>query len=96
MEPNENYPNGLSGLRIEATELDINDQQWSDATEAEQMEVTQNVLEGAFLANTLKGTHRVTVTFEGETQEAIARFDLSELPRQGPRQRFRHFPRAID
>ncbi|EDY83284.1 Glycosyl hydrolase family 10 protein [Verrucomicrobiia bacterium DG1235] len=140
MAPTANHPDGLPGLRIEITELDINDQQWSNATDEQEAEVTQNVLEGAFehpsvdgvtiwvindgshwrgnailfddsdpnnwvvkqsgqvwidkvlnewwqdhsgasatngayTANTFKGTHRVTVTFNGETKEEIVALD---------------------
>lgn len=48
MAPTANYPDGLPGLPIEITELDINTQQWSGATPAQQAEVTANVLDGAF------------------------------------------------
>ncbi|WP_221030944.1 endo-1,4-beta-xylanase [Actomonas aquatica] len=43
-----NHPDGLPGLRIEITELDINTNGWTSATPAQQAEVTANVLEGAF------------------------------------------------
>ena len=48
MAPTTNHPNGLPGVRLEVTELDINTQQWAGATPAQQAEVTANVLEGAF------------------------------------------------
>ncbi len=48
MAPTVDYPDGLPGLPIEVTELDINTQQWSTATPAQEAEVTANVLEAAF------------------------------------------------
>lgn len=48
MAPTTNYPNGLPGLRLEVTELDINTEQWAGATPAQQAQVTANVMEGAF------------------------------------------------
>ena len=48
MAPTTNYPQGLSGLRLEVTELDINTQQWAGATPTQQAQVTANVIEGAF------------------------------------------------
>ncbi len=48
MAPTANHPDGLPGLRLEVTELDINTQQWSGATPEQQAEVTAAVLEGAF------------------------------------------------
>lgn len=48
MAPTANFPDGLPGLPIEVTELDINTQQWTSATEAEQAEVVANVLDSAF------------------------------------------------
>ncbi len=46
--PTANHPDGLPGVRLEVTELDINTQGWTTATPAEQAQVTANVLEGAF------------------------------------------------
>lgn len=48
MSPTTNYPNGLPGLRLEITELDINTNQWTTATPAQQATVTSNILEAAF------------------------------------------------
>ena len=48
MAPTANHPDGLPGLPIEITELDINIDQWSTATPAQEAEVTANVLDGAF------------------------------------------------
>ncbi len=45
-----NHPEGLPGLRLEVTELDINTRSWAwaDATPAEQAEVVTNILESSF------------------------------------------------
>lgn len=48
MAPTANHPQGLPGLPVEVTELDINTQQWTNATPQQQAEVTANVLEAAF------------------------------------------------
>lgn len=55
MAPTANHPNGLPGLPIEITELDINTQQWSTATPTDQATVTANVLEGAFEHPSVEG-----------------------------------------
>ncbi|MBC2604461.1 endo-1,4-beta-xylanase [Pelagicoccus albus] len=160
MEPTANHPNGLPGLRLEITELDMSVQNrffdnswgWPNPTMEEQVSVTQAVLEaafehpsvdgltiwglndfdhwrgnsimyddlsdddsgttrtqiepelkatgqlwidkvegewwedheglssssGSFAANTFKGSHRVTVTYQGESQEAIVRIDSED------------------
>lgn len=48
MAPTANHPNGLPGLTIEITELDINTQQWTTATPQQQAQVTANVLDAAW------------------------------------------------
>ena len=48
MAPTANFPDGLPGLPIEVTELDINTQQWTTATPAQQAEVTASVLEASW------------------------------------------------
>lgn len=48
MAPTANHPDGLPGLPIEITELDINTQQWTTATPEQQAEVTANVLDAAW------------------------------------------------
>ncbi|MCF3649484.1 endo-1,4-beta-xylanase [Synoicihabitans lomoniglobus] len=48
MAPTANHPEGLPGLRLEVTELDINTQGWTSATPAQQAEVTANVLDASF------------------------------------------------
>ncbi len=135
MDPTDNYPNGLPGLRIEVTEYDITEAN-GFPSEADQADLTRNMLEaffehpavdgitiwgmndsmhwrdnailfddsdpdnwvvkqsgqvyvdkvlgewwedhagsssanGDYTANTFKGTHRVTVTYNGETKEQI-------------------------
>jgi GH35 family endo-1,4-beta-xylanase len=48
MAPTANFPAGLPGLKLEITELDINVDQWTTATPAQEAEVTANVLDAAF------------------------------------------------
>ncbi len=48
MAPTTNHPEGLPGLRIEVTELDINTQWWTTATAEQQAQVTANVLDACF------------------------------------------------
>ena len=55
MAPTANHPQGLPGLPIEVTELDINTQQWTTATPQQQAEVTANVLDAAFAHPSVQG-----------------------------------------
>lgn len=55
MAPTANHPDGLPGLPIEVTELDINTQQWSTASEADQAEVVANVLDASFEHPSVEG-----------------------------------------
>ena len=147
MAPTSNHPEGLPGLKLEITELDINVNSWN-GTEEEQALLTENVLtaafespsvqgvtiwgmndyfhwrdnaimyddldddtgnrvdpvlkqsgqvwidlvtgewwedhsgttgaQGSFTANTFKGAHRVTVTVNGETKDAVVHLDDPE------------------
>jgi GH35 family endo-1,4-beta-xylanase len=55
MAPTANHPQGLPGLPIEITELDINTQQWNTATPQQQAEVTANVLDAAWEHPSVEG-----------------------------------------
>ena len=48
MAPTTNHPDGLPGLEIEITELDINTEFWTAATPTDQATVTANIMDAAF------------------------------------------------
>ena len=60
MAPTANHPDGLPGLPLEVTELDINTLGWTTATPEQQAEVVANVLDGAFEHPSVEG-----ITFWG-------------------------------
>ncbi len=48
MAPTTNHPDGLPGLELEITELDINTEFWNAATTTDQATVTANIMDAAF------------------------------------------------
>jgi hypothetical protein len=77
MAPTANFPSGLPGLRIEITELDINTQQWTTATPAQQAEVTANVLEAAFEHPSVDGVTIWVMNDSGHWRDNAIMFDDS-------------------